>query len=258
MLHLWQTIILGVIEGLTEFLPISSTGHLILAGKLLSVPDSDFYKTFEIVIQLGAIASVVVIYWKFLWGNIKFWPKLIAAFIPTGLIGFFVYPLLKSRLLGNESVVLWALLIGGIIIIVFEMTWGKKIENAGQEVKNITYPQALLIGLFQSIAIVPGVSRAAATIIGGLALKIERRAIVEFSFLLAIPTMVAASGYDLYKSAHAFSSSQFTTLAIGFVAAFIVAIIAVKGFLKFVQSKSFTSFGIYRIALALAFWFLIR
>ncbi len=249
-----ESFVLGITEGVTEFLPISSTGHLILASKLLHVPDSDFLKTFEIAIQLGAILSVVVLCWKsFL--KVEILKRLALGFVPTGIIGFAVYPFVKSYLLGSETVVLWALLLGGIALIVFELLHK---ESAGAATSaEISYKQSLLIGLFQAVAIVPGVSRSAATIVGGLALGVRRVAIVEFSFLLAVPTMAAATGYDLLKSANSFSSADVLSLAIGFATSFIVALLAIKFLLSYIRTHSFIPFGIYRIAIALFFLALI-
>ncbi|KKQ27649.1 MAG: Undecaprenyl-diphosphatase [Candidatus Magasanikbacteria bacterium GW2011_GWC2_37_14] len=259
-----HSIILGIVEGITEFLPISSTGHLILTAKLLHLPETNFNKSFEIIIQLGAILAVLVIYWKKLFLNKETFKKVALAFIPTAIIGLTLYKIIKSYLLGSTTVVLWSLLIGGIIIIIFEkfylpctaLVQGHENSETNLALEKITYKQALLIGLFQSIAIIPGVSRSAATIIGGLSLGLNRKTIVEFSFLLAIPTMAAATGLDLIKNASSFSSSEFGILSIGFVTAFLVAILAVNWFLKFITKHTFITFGIYRIAIAILFFIL--
>lgn len=246
-----HSIILGVVEGLTEFLPISSTGHLILASSLLGVVQSDFTKTFEIAIQLGAILAVVMLYWRsFL--DIELLKKIIVAFIPTGVIGLLMYHILKTYLLGNDWIVLSSLFVGGVIFILFERWYGKR-EDAAAPDAPITYRQALLIGLFQSIAIIPGVSRSGATIVGGMALGIARPAIVEFSFLLAVPTMLAATGLSLLKTSTHFTGHEWLALGVGFVVAFIVAVPSVIWLLRYVRRHTFTAFGWYRIALALAF-----
>lgn len=246
--------ILGVVEGVTEFLPVSSTGHLILGSALLHITGSEFLKTFEIVIQLGAILAVVVLYFRsFL--DIEIIKKLIVAFIPTGIIGLALYHVVKTYLLGNEAVVLWSLALGGLALIAFDMFHVETEETTG--VKSISYKQAAALGLFQSIAIIPGVSRSAATIVGGLLMGIERTTIVEFSFLLAVPTMAAASGLDLLKNASAFSGSDVVSLSIGFIVSFVVALFAVKWLLSYVRNHSFWVFGLYRILIALAFFFLI-
>lgn len=251
----FHSLILGVVEGITEFLPISSTGHLILASELLNIPQTDFQKSFEIIIQLGAITSVVVLYWKSLF-NIEIIKKLIVAFIPTGVIGLALYNIVKMYLLGNYQVVLWSLFLGGIALIVFEL-FHREPPDAEGDVAAVSYKQSFLIGIFQSIAIIPGVSRSAATIVGGLLLGIKRTTIVEFSFLLAVPTMLAATGLDLFKNAGAFSMDQFGILAIGFITSFVVAIISIKFLLSFIQKHNFILFGIYRIGIALVFWLLI-
>ncbi len=243
--------ILGLIEGITEFLPISSTGHLILFSDLLGVPSSDFLTTFEIAIQFGAILAVVVLYFKSFF-DLEVLKRLFIAFVPTAIVGFLLYKLLKTYWLDNEMLVVAMLFFGGIALIIFEL-WHRGDEHAILDVKSISYKHSFLIGLCQSIAIVPGVSRSAATIIGGLFLGISRVAIVEFSFLLAVPTMAAATGYDVLKNAHLFSSDQFLTLAIGFVISFIVAMAAIKFLLSYVRKHTFIPFGVYRIIVAALF-----
>lgn len=265
---IFHSIILGIVEGITEFLPISSTGHLILAQQILHIMDSDFVKSFDIVIQLGAILAVIVFYWKKLW-NWSMIKKLVVAFIPTGIIGLALYKVVKN-LLGSNTVVLWMLFLGGIALIVFELWYKKKIaREAAQEsaagartplsenVNDISYKQATGIGLFQAISIIPGVSRSAATIVGGMILGLSRETIVEFSFLLAVPTMIAASGYDLLKSHASFSGSGYGVLLVGFIVSFIVAWFSIKWLLAFIRKHDFISFGIYRIVVAILFWLVI-
>lgn len=242
-----HAVILGIVEGFTEFLPVSSTGHQIIVSHLLDIPQSDFLKSFEIVIQLGAILAVVCLYWrKFL--DINMLKKLIVGFVPTGIIGLVLYKSVKTYLLGNEAVVLWALLVGGVALIVFEYL---HTEGEQGSLESITYPQAALIGLFQAVAIIPGVSRSAATIVGGLLLGIKRPTILEFSFLLAVPTMAAATGLDILKSAHSFSGGDAGILALGLVVSFVVAIASIRFLLSFVRNYTFVPFGVYRIVLAL-------
>lgn len=255
MFTFFHAIILGLVEGITEFLPISSTGHMILASQVMHIGASEFLKTFEIFIQLGAILAVLFIYWKKLLLNSKIFLRVAVAFVPTALIGLFVYSIAKKYLLGNTMVVVWSLLVGGIILVLFERVYGEKTgeQDVTSELESITYRQAISIGLFQSIAIIPGVSRSAATIVGGLLIGISRRAIVEFSFMLAIPTMAAAVGLDLLKTGFTFSSHEAVLLAIGFVVAFASALFAVKFLLRFVKNHTFTSFGIYRIILGIGF-----
>lgn len=251
-----HAIILGIIEGVTEFLPISSTGHLILTSKILQLSQTDFLKSFEISIQLGAILAVVVLYWRSFFVKFEIFKKVIVAFLPTAVVGLIFYKIVKQFLLGNETVVLWALGLGGVFLIIFEIFYHEQ-EDSIDELEKISWRQSLIIGLCQSIAIIPGVSRAAATIVGGLILGLKRKTIIEFSFLLAVPTMAAATGFDLIKSGGGFSSDQFGLLTVGFVLSFLTAIVAIKFLLRFVKTHSFVSFGIYRIILAILFWFLL-
>jgi len=248
-----QASILGIVEGITEFLPVSSTGHLILTSKVLGLESTEFLKSFEIIIQLGAILAVLFLYWRKLL-DIEIIKKVVVAFVPTAVIGLLFYGIVKQYLLESPMVVLWSLLLGGLALIVFEK-WHKTISQ--MESKEITYKQALGIGFFQSIAIIPGVSRSAATILGGLFLGLNRVQIVEFSFLLAIPTMLAASGLDLIKSHEVFNSQNLPVLAVGFVTSFLVALVAVKYFLRFVQKHDFVPFGVYRIILAIIFFYFL-
>lgn len=253
-----ESVILGVIEGFTEFLPVSSTGHLVLASKILNVGQSDFLKSFEIIIQLGAILSVMVLYWKSFWNfeNIK---KLVVAFVPTGIIGLAFYKIVKIYFIGNLQMVLWSLFIGGVILIIFE--WRHKeaegTGGTGGGLTHVSYQQSFLVGLCQAVSIIPGVSRSAATIIGGLLMGLKRKTIVEFSFLLAVPTMLAASSLDFIKNASTFSKNQFDLLAVGFLVSFVVAVASIKFLLNFIKKHNFIPFGIYRILAAIAFWLII-
>lgn len=256
-MNVMHAIILGVVEGVTEFLPISSTGHMILAGHLLGLTQTEFLKTFEIAIQLGAILAVVVLYARTLLVNIEVVKRIAAAFIPTAVVGAVLYKIVKHVLMGNQQIVLWSLFLGGIFLIVFDMQHREKPDSL-DKIETIPYRTAVMIGLFQSLAMVPGVSRAAATIIGGLLLGMKRKTIVEFSFLLAIPTMAAATVLDLLKSAPTFSSDQFVLLGIGFIVSFIVAIGSIKFLLHFIKTNNFVVFGIYRIIVACLFWALVR
>lgn len=251
-----HALLLGVIEGITEFLPISSTAHLALAGNILNIEATDFYKSFEIIIQLGAILAVIILYFKKFF-DLEILKRLVVAFIPTAVIGFVAYKFFKEFLLSNTSVILASLVLGGLLLIILEQFhFNKKqeyLDSEDAEISQISYSQAFLLGIFQAIAIIPGVSRSAATIVGGLLMGIRRKAIVEFSFMLAVPTMIAASGLDLLKSSHSFSGQQFSILLIGFVVAFITAVIAIKFLLGYIKKHTFTSFGIYRIAIAIIF-----
>ncbi len=250
-----DAIILGIVEGITEFLPISSTGHLILAAVLLHVAETDFVKTFLIVIQLGAILAAAVLYWRMLVLDPWILTKTIAAFVPTGVLGFVLYKVIKG-LLGNPAIVVWTLLVGGGLLIVLEL-WLRGRTVATRTVSEITFGQAVIIGTVQAVSMVPGVSRSAATIMAGLVLGIDRKAIVEFSFLLAIPTMVAASAYDIFKNRAMLTLGQVDLIAIGFIVSFVLAVISIKWLLGFVQTHTFIPFGIYRIIAGIAFWLFV-
>ena len=252
-MDLGQALILGIIEGLTEFLPVSSTGHLILAARLLKLPSTEFLKSFEIAIQLGAILAVVILYASSFLRDFAIIKRIAAAFFPTAVLGLIFYKIIKNFLLGNAQIVLWSLFLGGIFLIVFECLHKEK-NDAQEDIAKMSLPKAFWIGVFQSLAFIPGVSRAGATIIGGLILGLKRKTIVEFSFLLAVPTMLAATALDLLKNASSFHADQFLFLAAGFVSSFIVAVVSIKFFLHFIQRHNFISFGIYRILAALLFW----
>jgi undecaprenyl-diphosphatase len=247
-MDLIQTLILAIVEGITEFLPVSSTGHMIIASTIMGISSDEFVKLFEVVIQLGAILAVVVIYFqRFVPDNfrekIPFYLKLLVAFIPAAIVGF----LLKKDIdlwLGSVTIVGIDLLLGGIVLL-FVDNWFKGSEESPDKV--ITYPMAFKIGLFQAISILPGVSRAAATIIGGLTQKLNRRQAAEFSFFLAVPTMVAASALELKDDYSLITSDNIGQIIIGFIVAFIVAIIAIRTFINFLVKHGFRIFGVYRI-----------
>jgi len=248
---LLQALILGIIEGLTEFLPVSSTAHLLLAERVMHL-EGEFMKSFSIIIQLGAILSVVVLYWRRFW-NWEVLIKLAVAFIPTGILGLTLYKLIKGYLFENVDVILATLIVGGVLLILFERYHDRTDKEV--DFAEITYKRAFLIGLFQSVAMIPGVSRSAATIVGGSMIGVSKRTIVEFSFMLAVPTMAAATLLDLLKN-YQNLSTNFPALAIGFVVSFITAIIAIKSFLAFVKKRAFSAFGVYRIVLAVVFFLL--
>jgi undecaprenyl-diphosphatase len=245
-------LIFGVIEGITEFLPISSTAHMVLAAKVMGISQTEFVKSFEIVIQFGAILSVIALYWKRFLVDMESLKRILTAFIPTAILGFIFYKLIKTYLLSNENVIVWSLLLGGLILIVFE-NFHKEKDSALDDISRLPYSKCIAIGIFQSLAMVPGVSRSAATIIGGLSLGLKRSTIVEFSFLLAVPTMLAASALDLLKSGSGFSASQFGVLAVGFFVSFVVAIASIRFFIGYIKKHTFIPFGVYRIIAALVF-----
>lgn len=250
-----SAVYLGIIEGVTEFLPISSTGHLILASKIFYIPETEFLKSFEIIIQTGAILAVITLYWRRFLLEKEVLYRIIVAFLPTGILGLLLYRFIKIWL-GSESIVVWSLLLGGIALIVFER-WHTTEREIHVDIARLSYKQVFLVGCFQSLAMIPGVSRSGATIVGGLVLGFERSMIVEFSFLLAVPTMLAATGLDLLKNYKNFSASDTSVLTIGFIVSFIVAWLSIKWLLKFVRNHTFTIFGVYRILIALIFLFFL-
>jgi undecaprenyl-diphosphatase len=253
-MDIFDAIILAAVEGLTEFLPVSSTGHTILAAALLNIAQTPFVKSFELALEFGSILAVVVLYWRYFL-QVDVLKRLIVAFIPTGVVGLLIYPFFKNILFGNEQVVLWALFLGGVAIILFELGYKKRSEI--DDMAKIPYTHCLLIGVFQSFSVIPGLSRSAPTIMGGLALGMKRQTIVLFSFLLAVPTMIAASGFDLLESYNEFSAGQLSLLLVGFVTSFLVAMPAIKFFLGYVKKHSFIPFGVYRILLVAAFYFFV-
>jgi len=248
---LLQAVILGIVEGVTEFLPVSSTAHLVLASSLLKITQSDFMKSFEIIVQLGAILAVVALYWRQLLKP-EILKRLVVAFLPTGILGLALYKIIKGYLLGSTAVILWSLFLGGLFLVAFEKL-RKDNRNGLEDITKISYKHCVALGLFQSLAMVPGVSRSAATIVGGLLLGLKRKTIVEFSFLLAVPTMLAATGLDLLKNARGFSGTEAELLAVGFLTAFVMAIIGVKFLLSYVQRRDFVAFGIYRMVVVALF-----
>lgn len=249
-MSIFQAVILAIVEGLTEFLPVSSTGHMIIASSLMGIVSDPFTKTFTIAIQLGAILSVIVLYWNRFFQSWNFYFKLAVAFIPAAILGFLLNDIIDN-LLERVDVVAYTLIIGGIIFLFIDNLF-KETEEKGKP--DVSYTVALKIGLFQTIALIPGVSRSAATIIGGLTQKLNKKTAAEFSFFLAVPTMFAATAYKLlkfYKEGNSFGTEELTLLAIGNVVAFIVAILAIKSFIGFLTRHGFKIFGYYRIAVGL-------
>ena len=259
-------ILLGIVEGLTEFIPVSSTGHLILAAELLGF-DSESAGTFNIVIQLGAILAVIVLYWRRFWdvgvglirrdsGAILFTRNIALGFVPSMVIGFFVYDAVKA-MLDAPVLVSVALILGGIAILAIERLVK---EPAVESVETMSWKVALGIGIIQCLSMIPGVSRSGATIMGALSLGVERKTAAEYSFFLAVPTMLAASSYDLLKSGEALSSGDWMGIALGFVVSFVTALVVIKWFIGIVSRHGFAPFAWYRIiagTVALA-WLLAR
>jgi undecaprenyl-diphosphatase len=240
-----HAIILGIVEGLTEFLPISSTGHMIIASSMMGIEENTFTKAFEVIIQFGAILSVLVLYWKRFLPEWSFYKKLFIAFLPTAIIGFAAKDVVE-HLLGSVQVVAWSLILGGIILV-----WSDKIfahlTAKGRTVSDLTHKDAIKLGLFQSIAMIPGVSRSGATIMGGLTLGMNKKEAAEFSFFLAVPTMAAATLYKLLKIYKTIEHDQISILLLGSVVAFLVAIVAIRFFIGVVGKYGFRGFGYYRI-----------
>ncbi len=251
-----EAIILGIIEGLTEFLPISSTGHLILASHLLKIPQTDFLISFEIAIQLGAILAVLYMFWKRIF-TISMIKRLIVGFIPTGIAGFLIYPYIKP-LLTNPLLVGITLFIGGVIILFVEHLYMKWTTAGIVELRHeISMKEAFLLGMYQIIAIIPGVSRSGSVIIGGLLMKLDRKILTEFTFLLAVPTMAAATLYSLYKNMDIIlQSANLTPLLVGMLTSFIVATFVIKLFLDYIKTHTFVVFGFYRIIIGIIVFFI--
>jgi len=245
-----DAIILSIVEGLTEFLPVSSTGHMIIVSSLLGIAQQPFTKTFTVVIQLGAILSVVVLYWKRFFKSIRFYLTLLVAFLPAA-VGGLLFGDIIDLLLERVDVVGFALVAGGIFFLFVDKMF-KATEENGRD--DVSYPSALKIGLFQLLALVPGVSRSASTIIGGLFQKLDKKTAAEFSFLLAVPTMLAATVYKLYgflKDGNRFVDDEIIILLLGNVTAFIVALLAIRTFITFLTRHGFRVFGWYRIVIGL-------
>ncbi len=236
-----QSIIIAIVEGITEFLPVSSTGHMILTEGILGMKSNDFIQAFIINIQFGAILSVVVLYWKRFFQSWNFYFKLFIAFLPAAVIGFFFIGFIDS-LLENVYVVAVMLILGGVVMLFVD----KWFNNPSKD-QEISYLTALKIGFFQTIAMIPGVSRSAATIIGGMSQRLSRKTAAEFSFFLAVPTMFAASGYKLMQNYDAINRDNISMLIVGNVVAFIVALIAIKSFITYLTKHGFKIFGYYRI-----------
>lgn len=246
----WQVVLIAIIEGLTEFLPVSSTGHIILSTYFLGISPTDFVKLFTVAIQLGAILSVVLLYFPKFIKSFGFYFKLLVAFLPAAALGFLLNETIDA-LLENVWVVTIMLLLGGVILL-FVDRW---FNTDKPDVQEVSYSQSWWIGWFQLLALIPGVSRSAATIIGGLQQGLNRKQAAEFSFFLAVPTMLGATIYKLLKyfSAHGkLSSEEINLLVLGNVVAFIVAAIAIKTFIAFLSKNGFKVFGYYRIAVGLA------
>ena len=245
-MSIFQAIIIAIVEGITEFLPISSTGHMIITQQLLGIGDDAFVKAFIVNIQFGAILSVVVLYWKRFFQSLDFYFKLIFAFIPSAVLGLLLNDLI-DELLESPTTVAVSLLLGGVVLVFID-----KLLNPKNEIV-LTFPKAFIIGLTQCISMIPGVSRSAATIIGGMSQGLTRKQAAEFSFFLAVPTMFGASALKLVKALDGtpeiFTTHNLTVLAIGNLVAFLVAMMAIRFFVSYLTQYGFRIFGWYRIIL---------
>jgi len=256
VLDFFQSVVIGVVEGFTEFLPISSTGHMIVAGKFIGIEQSESVKAFEVIIQFAAIMAVMLVYRsKLSLKKIVLWNKLIAAFLPLAVTGFLLRHQIKA--LFDIRVVAWMFIIGGIVFIVVEYFYDEKKTGRTGSVESVSFAQAIAIGAAQIFSLIPGTSRAGATIVGGLLAGLDRKTAAEFSFLLAVPVMAAVSGYDLLKHFGEFAGIGWGVYMTGFVTAFAVAYLTIKLFLAFLARFTFVPFGLYRIAFGavLLCWF---
>lgn len=249
-----ESIWIALIEGITEFLPVSSTGHMILLSRIFGIHDDEFVKTFEIFIQIGAILAIAIMYIKKFLQGIDVYIKLFIAFLPIAVMGLIFYDFIKDVLF-SPVVVAVSLIVGGIVLIMVDK---KMISQKSRytDIANISYKDSFFVGLWQCFALIPGVSRAAASIVGGVFNGFDKKQATEFSFLLALPTVAAAASYDFIKTPMIFSQKELLLLVIGLVVAFISAWFAVKVFLKIVENYGFKHFGYYRILLgAFMLWF---
>jgi undecaprenyl-diphosphatase len=256
-MDLLHAIILAVVEGLTEYLPVSSTGHIILTSAFLGINENEFVKDYTVIVQFGAILSVVALYWRDLIRSVELYKKLLVAFLPAGVIGFALKDIIQSWL-GSVTVVAFSLLIGGIALLLVDK-WLEKKEQREllQSTDKITLKDSLIIGVIQCAALVPGVSRSASTIIGGLVRDLDRKTAAEFSFLLAVPTLGAATAYKLLKIAPHITSADIRVIVIGNIVSFIVGAITIKTFVKYLSRYGFKVFGYYRIAVGTVLLILI-
>lgn len=247
---LFDSVILGIVEGITEYLPVSSTAHLYLAGQMLKLKQDDFLTAYEIIIQIAPIFSVMLIYRERLTQSWGLWVKLVLAFIPTGIVGLLFHKQIEAMFEANSTVAL--MILTGIAFLAIEFFYKPKSHHVA-DLEQVTHKQALYVGLFQVLSLVPGISRSGTTILGGMLSGLSRDVAMAFSFLLAIPTMSAASGYMLLKEWSSLGSEHFGVLAVGFVVSFVVGWVAVKSFLAVVARYSFKPFGVYLIASGILF-----
>ncbi|QAA32513.1 undecaprenyl-diphosphate phosphatase [Clostridium manihotivorum] len=262
-IYILKAIIVAIVEGITEFLPVSSTGHMVFVGELIGFGGTDFTKMFEVVIQLGAILAVVVLYWKKLWKNlidlfslnkkaINFWVVILIATIPFGTFGLKFNKFIENNFFTTKTVIV-GFIVGGVLLLIAESYRNKKQANFKKDVSDISYIQAIVIGIFQCLALWQGMSRSASTIIGGWVSGIATPVAAELSFFLAIPVMVGASGLELFKFNYsAITTTELVALLIGFIVAFLVALVVVEKFIAYLQKKPMKAFSVYRIVLGVA------
>jgi len=252
-MNIINSIILGLVEGVTEFLPISSTAHLIISSKFLNIPATEFQKFFEVFIQSGAILAVFFVYWKTIFKNRNLMINVILSFIPTAIVGFLLHKIIKGVFFESFTLIAASLFVVGLFFIIFEFLLKRKIIKTDKKIIQMTILQALLIGIGQSLAVVPGVSRAGAVILTMMLLGFDREESALYSFVLAVPTLFAASAFDFIKTDPqlVFSGSNPIFLFVGLIMAFFSALFAIKWFVKFLQKNSLSYFGVYRIGLAL-------
>ncbi|HHH20774.1 MAG TPA: undecaprenyl-diphosphate phosphatase [Nitratifractor sp.] len=244
---LFDSVILGIVEGITEFLPISSTAHMIITSNILGLKQSTANVAFEVIIQLGATLAIIMLDLKKIKiKEVVLWEKVIVAFLPLAIVGFLFRHQIKELFTVETSA--WMFIVGGIVFFIVEFFYQKKEPDLMvDDVEKVSFKQAFLIGVSQVFALIPGTSRSGATIVGGMLSGLTRKVSADFSFLLAIPTMLAASGYEMLKNYHSFADQNGIILATGFIVSFIVAFITVKLFLKFVEKFSLSWFGAYRV-----------
>ena len=243
-----QVVILSIVEGITEFLPISSTGHMIVVSHLLNIPQSSIHINFEITIQLSAILAVCYQYSEKLRRSLNLWKKILVSFIPTGIVGLIFYKEITT--LFSVTTVALTFILGGVVFLIVECLYREE-ENTTKSLEDITYRQSLIIGIAQVFSLIPGTSRSGATIVGGLLSKLDRKTATEYSFLCAIPVMLTATLFSIYKNFERLNIGDVYTLILGFVITFFVSIVVIRSFLKYVKRYNFVPFGIYRIVFGL-------
>src|SRR3989344_3948505 len=245
-----QAIVLGIVEGLTEFLPVSSTAHLIIVAQIINIVQSEYWKFFEVFIQSGAILAVGVVFFKSL-TDYKLLMKLAASFFPTAIVGFVLYKVIKTVFFDDLGLIACTLVVVGFLFLIVEWAIDRKKIRLVKDIDSLTWRDAIIIGLAQSVAVVPGVSRAGAVIVVALLLGYRRKSAAQYSFLLAMPTILSAAGYDLLKTDPSVVFSNISMSIVGFVVAFIPAYIVVRWFIQYIQNNTLVSFAWYRIALGI-------